>query len=1441
MAAPLPRLEMTPATGERVLRFVGDRIQFRLRPAGGEAPPDGWQAFLRTTLGRGAALRSEIIRSRGGERPLTGASWRDVPMRRDGAGWTLELTLTEVGYFKSKAYALNERGWQAWPDGSDVGVTVHPDSYRTGNTIYCAFTRLFGETKSALSAAEDKLEAPLKPFDKRGYTIIPPSGKLRDLAGELPHIIDTLGCRIVHLLPVNPTPTTYARFGRHGSPYAGLDLTAIDPALVEFDRRTTAVDQFRELAHAAHAKGARLFLDLVINHTGWSSTLHEDHPEWFLRSPDGSFQSPGAWGVTWEDLVELDEEPRELWDVIAGAFLTWCRRGVDGFRCDAGYKVGMPVWQYIIARVRAEFPDTLFLLEGLGGGWQDTENLLTEGGMQWAYSELFQEMAGFQVAGYLDHALKQSRRVGVLVHYSETHDNERLAKKGRAWSLLRNRLCALTSVGGGFGFTCGVEWLATEKIKVHGCAGLNWHSTDNLLPELAQLNGLISQHPCFHDDAKLTRLSPTDSPVLALQRISADGRRVALVLANTEVEKANALKIEGLLENWRGLGLVPPDSKPQWSDLLAQPAPGIRRTPDGALEFTLAGGACHCLAPFGTAPETAEDGDRYRRERAQAAFAVRALSQVCEPEEIGPCDWRALAQRIERDPREFLGSLAFLDRAQARVDLLAALDRAREPRRFPQVATWTLIDRRRVTAIPPGHWLLIHDSVPFRVRLECSDASEVQAQSISVRDGQFAVFPPGQPPGDAALVLERYGMLAPELTASIRFLPPAPPDAGNRTVDPGSAIVLLTNGIGGMARLCVDLGRIHSKYDCLLGANLDAGVPVDRHIFAKRLRLWVNANRFISALNADNLAAFDPGPPARWLFRANAGDNRVIEIRMSAEMAPERNATVLRLSRGEGSGDLRLTARIDIEDRNFHWETKRSPGADHHFSANVRTLTRCPGFEFVPAGDRRLRAHADAGEYHPDPEWSENIPHPVEADRGQTASGDAYSPGWFDLPLRENEPVTLVVSAEAEGWSPAASGPSLSSGRQSDSADRFASKLIGAARAFVVRRGDGRTVIAGYPWFLDWGRDTLICVRGLLAGGMTEEAGQILRTFGRLEDRGTLPNSIHGGDSSNRETSDAPLWFGLACEEMAQQTGDAFYDTPVGPGGRTIADVLTSIGRHYAGGMPNGVRMDSDSALIWSPSHFTWMDTNHPAGTPREGYPVEIQALWIRMLRQLQRLDARKAGGGWRDLADRARNSLVNRFWLDDSGYLADVLLAGTGTAAAAARPDTALRSNYLFAMSLGLVAGERAQRGVDAALRHLVVPGALRSLAPLPVSPPLPIRGGDGRLLNHPDTPYWGRYEGDEDTRRKPAYHNGTAWVWMMPTFCEALARAWEFSPESVSAARAYLLSLDPLLTQGCLGQLPEILDGDFPHRQRGCDAQAWSATEALRVWQLLNGPSRR
>ena len=1428
---PLP--SMSPVTGDRLVRFVGDKIIFSIRAANAVAGQKNWSARLRTNLGRAAARRREIISAHAGQAVVANSSWRDVPMTPAADGWQIELPLAEVGYFKAKAYLLDDKNWQHWPDGPDVGISVHPNFARTANTIYCAFTRLFGATKQLATTAELMLDTQLKSLEALGYATLPPSGKFRELTRQLPFIVNQLGCRVIHLLPVHPTPTTYARFGRFGSPYAALDLTAVDPALVEFDQRTTGIDQFCELTYTAHALNARVFIDIVINHTGWGSTLQENHPEFFLKHPDGAFASPGAWGTVWEDLVELEQHDVKLWDLIADSLLTWCRRGVDGFRCDAGYKIPAPAWQYIVARVQDEFPETIFLLEGLGGSWDATELLLTEGGMQWAYSELFQNYSGKDVAWYLDYANRQNGRVGSYVNYSETHDNSRLAEKGRAWSLLRNRLCALTSPSGGFGFTCGVEWLATEKIRVHGNTGLNWDAAENIVPQLAQLNRLISDHPCFFDGAKLTRLSAPDSPVYALLRESAEGKDAVLVLVNTDVLKENAVGLD--------VSAFRTPLATFQIDLLDQPLPKLA-VANAVTTFTLAPGAACCLAtdlkPAGLA------GDAYRRARAQAAWALEALNQIIAAETIDGLDWHWLAEQVGHSPANFLAAASEFAARRAKAPFAGVLAEVAAGKVFPRVVGWTLLDARRITLVPPGHWLLIEDSAPFRATLEITNAAGGSSedfrakpvQSIANGEVHIACFAPGQPVGDAQLTLERYATTSQKISATVRFLPANPP-AASRRAQP-SDLVLLTNGRGGMARLCVDFGRVNSKYDCGLGANLNPTVPVDRHVFVKRLRVWVNADGFLSPLDFKNLVSFQPGATASWNFVANAGDGRTVEIELRAAMTAGENTTVFHFLRPSekraggkqlpASADVRLTVRVDIEDRNFHSETQRNGGADFHFSANTRPLENRPGqtgFAFTPAPDRQLQVSADAGEYHPQPEWCENIPHPVEQTRGQTGSGDAYSPGWFELPLAKGADITLVLTAEPGEIKNGK--PTADSGKPEAA---FEAQLASAAKQFVVRRDEGKTVIAGYPWFLDWGRDSLIAARGLLAAGLTDEVKQLLITFAKFEKDGTLPNTIHGNDVSNRDTSDAPLWFAVVCDDLADSK---FFDQPVMIG-RTIRDVLASIANNYAKGTPNGIRMDTDSALIWSPSHFTWMDTNYPAGTPREGYPVEIQVLWIRLLRLLEKISPKADQKKWRDLADHATASFEKLFWLEDKGWFADVLIAKSNVIARDATASDALRSNCLFAVSLGLETGGRAKRCVEAAQKYLLVPGALRSLAPLPVAVPLPVYR-DGQLLNNPAEPYWPRYEGDEDTRRKPAYHNGTAWTWTFPAFCEALARVWDFSPAAVAAAKSYLGSAEQILNTGCLGQIPEILDGDAPHIQRGCDAQAWGVTEALRVWKLL------
>ena len=261
-------------------------------------------------------------------------------------------------------------------------------------------------------------------------------------------------------------------------------------------------------------------------------------------------------------------------------------------------------------------------------------------------------------------------------------------------------------------------------------------------------------------------------------------------------------------------------------------------------------------------------------------------------------------------------------------------------------------------------------------------------------------------------------------------------------------------------------------------------------------------------------------------------------------------------------------------------------------------------------------------------------------------------------------------------------------------------------------------------------------------------------------------------------------------------------------------------------GTPNGIVMDPESGLIFSPSHFTWMDTNYPAGSPRQGYPIEIQALWFASLQVLARLDP--ADSVWSQTAQQVRASIAQYFVVPGQAHLSDCLHVGPGQPARDAHADDCLRCNQLFALTLGAIDDVEHQNAILRSAERLLVPGAIRSLADQAVATALPI-SHNGGALNDPMHPYWGQYCGDEDTSRKPAYHNGTAWTWPFPSYVEALICV--HGAPVRDTALAILHSSDMLLQDGCLGQIPEIVDGNAPHIQRGCGAQAWGITELYRV----------
>jgi glycogen debranching enzyme len=657
----------------------------------------------------------------------------------------------------------------------------------------------------------------------------------------------------------------------------------------------------------------------------------------------------------------------------------------------------------------------------------------------------------------------------------------------------------------------------------------------------------------------------------------------------------------------------------------------------------------------------------------------------------------------------------------------------------------------------------------------------------------------------------------------------------------GPVTFLGTNGRGGMSHTAIRWAQLYSRYDALLAGNLNPDYPEDRWIMLTRLRGWVVFQGYSQEIQHACLErfSFDYDSRGVWTFRIPAGQGESVRVSACLQMVPGQNRITLSFLR-HGAAELRagladhrrvtLILRPDVEDRSFHDTTKAFTGPEHRFPA--ATAPQPDGFVFGSNPGRRLFARLSSGRFVYQPEWHYMVHRPLEAERGLDPDSDLFSPGYFECVLAGGETVTLdaAIAAEAPPGLAAPFDPSLRPARRlpPDQA------LRAAMEQYIVRRQNLATVIAGYPWFLDWGRDTLIFVRGLVAAGQVDLSRAIVLQFAQFEAHGTLPNMIRGADARNRDTSDAPLWLFVACRDLLAAGQRQILESACGA--RTLRHVLVDMGQHLCQGTPNGIRMDPASGLLFSPSHFTWMDTNHPAGTPREGYPVEIQALWHAGLRLLADIDRGAARGRWRALADRVRKSAAKHFFLEDLGYMADCLHGPPGCPAADAEADDALRPNQLFALTLGLVREPAFSHRMLRACETLLVPGGIRSLADREVRRPLTIVHR-GQTIGDPHHPYRGRYAGDEDSSRKPAYHNGTAWTWVFPSFCEA----WHlvYGPSGRPTAAAWLGSVIDRMNTGCLGHLPEIMEGDAPHDPRGCDAQAWSASEAFRVWRLLNDPA--
>ena len=1305
-----------PPPGDFLLKWRDDVLKVTLKL---DHPKKGRAAF-RTNIGNARIRRREIIQeTERGVVPLAKA-WVDIPLAETAPGvYSADIRLGEVGIFSGKACFFPEgSNVPEWPDGPNTHIKVESLYIKKNNSIYTVFPRQFGS--------------------------------FREIIRRLPTIMDRMGFRIIQTLPPFPVPTSYAVMGEYGCPFAALDFLSVDPAMAEFDEYSTPLDQFLELIDAVHSRRGLFFVDLPANHTGWASTLQTHHPDWFHRDRDGRFVSPGAWGVKWADLVELDYSNSELRSYMADVFLFWCRKGVDGFRCDAGYMIPSETWEYIVARVRDEYPFTVFMLEGLGGKLETTDKLLAEANLDWAYSEIFQTYDRGAFEWYMPQAIARSEKYGTLVHFAETHDNDRLAKSGEVYARLRVQLAALLSWQGAWGIANGVEWYAKEKIDVHGKNDLNWGAKENMVELISKLNFILETDSLFAGESHLEVVTRGEGNTLAVLRTSPSGAK-ALILANLDC--TNVAKI---------------------------------------------------------------DWDRSRFDLAEALDIIKERKVACSSAlRLSPGEVVCLEGRSKAGAKP----------AKTRED--SASKRRSSPKK-QMIFHWKFPrDTMREVCIPENHWVEVSADYHFRMSLIDPATGKTIRTYRSDPDEEIhsVVFDAPHYKGDGTssrrLILEMtvYTPGKSTRTKSVFLVPPRADEAKvklslafDEVRNHGDWRTILSNGAGAASQLRVGWGEIHSQYDAILAANPNENCPSDRLNLWTRMRCWLQREGYTRELDKRCTASFRADPAGRvavWNFHVPCGMGKTAAFTFEVALAQGENAARLKVTRHVGGADdvgdqVRLVFRPGIEWRSFHSTTKAFMGAEGLFPSKCRANGN--GFVFSPY-EGAFRMRISGGAYHHEPQWDYNVAHTEDARRGQDGSGDIFSPGWISADLKSGESLEIIGEYEKSAEFPAGAKlycftdlkdlPALAAGRASSLPIGEAMKE--AMKLFIVKRDDLKTVIAGYPWFLDWGRDTFIFMRGMIASGMIEDSLAILKAFAAFEENGTLPNIIYGKTAGNRDTCDAQLWFIRCVQEIEKAGADV----------EALKTVSRRLVANYLKGTPNGIKVDPDSALVWSPSHFTWMDTNYPACTPRVGYPVEIEALWVSALEYL----------GERELAKKAKDSIVEYFKVRSDlpvggaecvldGYY-DCLAAPNGERAKDAIPEDTIRPNQLFLLTLGVLDDP----SILDATEQLLVPGGIRS-------------------LNAAHSLYMGVYEGDEDTCRKRAYHNGTVWAWPFAQYAEALAASGRCSREG---AKQFLATAVESLNSGCIGHVSEIADGDAPHEQKGCTAQAWSVSELLRVWLAL------
>ena len=641
---------------------------------------------------------------------------------------------------------------------------------------------------------------------------------------------------------------------------------------------------------------------------------------------------------------------------------------------------------------------------------------------------------------------------------------------------------------------------------------------------------------------------------------------------------------------------------------------------------------------------------------------------------------------------------------------------------------------------------------------------------------------------------------------------------------------LLTNGIGGFSSSTV-IGANSRRYHGLLVASLEP--PVERRLILSQLHetVVVNGREY-------SLSSFSTGNYINmgYLFQASfeldllpvftyvLGD---IFIEKSVSLVYGENTAVISYRIIAGSDDVEIKVAPLVNFRDYHGDSAKlymkfsqQCGSDYTvirpYELDLRILVGCPGSSYEALENC----------------WFEGMYYPVESERGLNAFEDHYIPGIFRIAAKagsnacfyfvctvcQDGPDVLASRTwNAGGYMDPLYGKSAIEEEKkrirsltADCSDDFHRMLVRSADHFIVnRRSTGsKTIIAGYPWFTDWGRDTMISLPGLtLATGRYDDAADILAAYSRYVRHGLVPNMFPDeGSEPGYNTVDAALWYFEAIGAYVEKTGDTALVKKV------LYDSMLQIIESYMNGTLHGIRMDDDMLITAgsNETQLTWMDAKVGdwVVTPRHGKAVEINALWYNAVMVMSHILKKngKDNSGYARLGEKIKESFLEVFWNEQEGCLYDVVNENG--------KDGKIRPNQILAVSLPfpVLEGKYAKAVVDTVYRKLYTAYGLRTLC-----------------NTHPE--YRGFYVGDQ-YQRDGAYHQGTVWVWPLGQFITAFARVYKGDRNLAEIIKSFFIPFYDHLNDACIGNISEIFDGNEPLVARGCFAQAWSVSEIIRSY---------